>query len=77
MPKPLEWRVSRETFFRYSKLMDDLRIIDDPECDAHWAIVDDVKNLPGFPHGYDWETSDIWIDVYDDPKASVLVQLAC
>lgn len=70
MGKRIIWRVPRETFVRYDELIEQLRMVNDETSDDHWALVDDIRSLPGFPHGYNWETDEIIIEIVSPPQAT-------
>lgn len=56
MPKalqPIEWRLSALTMRTFERLMKELVAMEEKDSDEAYAIEDEIRSLPGFPHWND------------------------
>ena len=50
--RPIEWRLSAQTFRDFTKLFDELMQVEG-DSDEAYTIEDQIRSLPGFPHDND------------------------
>ena len=60
----INWRLSTTTYLEWRYLMDQVYELD-PNTDEAYELREQIRSLPGFPHGYDEDRDTITVDVID------------
>jgi len=71
-PNVIIWRLSDSTFRRYHEILDQIQLVNNETSDDHWALVEDIRTLPGFPKEYNGDVHELHLEMIEKPTSLII-----